>query len=170
MIITYTPGEMLQLWCARRGILPLFSADADDATGLRLSLEAEIEAWYGELLRSAPVELLPVENLTIGATMRRLAPDIVEIRWPDRGVRPVSLEFTNSPLLITAFHSPESDIARMQQYPITRAGAELPVAVVMTDRLRVYGALPLGALIEELRMVARPADGSFALDPSLLKF
>lgn len=169
MIKTYTPGEMLRLWCARRGILPLFSADAEDSTGLRLSIEAEIEAWYCSLLQSAPVELLPVENLTIGSTLRRLASDIIEIRWPERGVRPVSLQFTSSPEQIVAFHSPDSDIARLQRLPITRAGAERPVAVMAHGAVRIYGALPAGAEIEELLMVARPADGSYFLDPSLLR-
>lgn len=170
MIKTYTRAEMLKLWCARRGILPIFSADAEDATGLRLSIEAEIDAWYSGLLRSAPVELLPVENLTIGTTLRRLASDIIEIRWPERGVRPVSLQFTSSPEPIVIFYSPESDMARLQRFPITRAGSELPVAVLAHGGLRVYGALPAGAQIEELLMVARPEEGAYTLDPSLLKF
>ncbi len=169
MIKNFNNEEMLQLWCARRGILPLFSADAEDATGLRLSMEAEIEAWYCELMQSAPVELLPVENLTIGSTLKRLAPDITEIRWPERGVRPVSLLFTTSQEPIETFHSPESDIARLQRYPLTRAGAEMPVAIALPGRVRVYGALPAGAQIEELLMVARPDDGSYSLDQSLLK-
>lgn len=169
MIKNFTNEEMLRIWCARRGILPLFSADGEDSTGLRLSIETEIEAWYADLLRSAPVELLPVENLTIGTEMRRLASDIIEIRWPERGVRPVSLQFTGGREPIVAFHSPESDIARLQRLPITRAGSESPVAVLGPGAVRVYGAMPQSTQIEELLMVARPADGSFSLDPALLR-
>ena len=169
MIKNFTTGEMLNLWCARRGILPLFSTDVEDETGIRASIEMEIEAWYADMLRKAPVELLPVENLVIESSVKRIDDDILEIKWPERGVRPVSLQFTNSKSVIRTFHSPGSDIARLQRYPITRAGADCPVAVAGTRSLRVYGAIPKSADIEELMMVARPADGSFSLDPALLK-
>lgn len=177
---------MLHYWKRRMGL----ATDPDvEGTGIDNSLDAklrdDIRAWYADLLLTAPANLLPAEDLRDEASAKGAGDNCMEITFPERGVRFISLKLADWPARVDFTYSPESLRARMQHNPFTRATPDRPVVVSHRRRLMAYGlksglplpeegneakAPPFRPLpeIEILEMVAAPADGSYCLDEALL--
>ncbi len=185
MLRTFTEQEMLDYWKRRLG---LASSPGVETTGfdnrLELKLIDDIRAWYANLLLTAPLHLLPIEDMSDKVAARFVGDNCLEISFPERGIRFLSLKLADWPARVDFTYPPEGIHARMQLNHITRATAERPIIVECNRRLMAYGLLsgaapaetgieaapPLRPLpgIEILEMVAAPADGSYCLDEALL--
>lgn len=172
MLQTYTEAQMLRYWKRRLGLIAPDTPEAAEAltdlTEMDRRLLDDIEAWYAELLRTAPAGDVPVEDLASEAVVLMRGEGVATVRLPDRGARVVEvmLEGWNNPLRI--FAAPHSDLARLQRYVWTRGTPDDPAAILLPGRLEIYGVPPGEPQLRELLMVARPEAG-FALNPALLR-
>lgn len=193
MIKRFSETEMLAYWKRRLGLAatPGVTGTAD-ANQLDAKLLDDIRAWYADLLLTAPRQLLPCEDLKEEADGRYAGENCLEIILPERGVRFVSVKLEAWDAPVDFAWRPDSRRAALQRRRETWATPDAPVVVEGVHRIFVHG-LPSGMAsdaaavaaqedsdrvppfrplpgIDSLMMVAAPADGSFELDPSLLKY
>lgn len=65
-MITLTKAEMLEEWKKRKGFYSgVRSCDVEREDGVDLDgvLQREMDDWYNKMLREAPSEMLPIENI-----------------------------------------------------------------------------------------------------------
>lgn len=194
MIRTYTEAEMLRIWKNKLGLFEAASGGVvtrQDGSNLDTYLISEIRAWYADVLRNADIELLPVENLaeeTDSATY--VDASTAELTFPERGIRPVGIKLGEWKREVARFYSPDSDMARLQRTPLLRASSLSPVVIIDKRKFIIYGvdvpqyqadasvlssssalesrAINFTPVIDVLNMVARPAEGTYVFDDSLL--
>lgn len=199
MIKSYSKQEMLERWKRAYGLVasPGLSGLSDRSALDELLLD-EIDLWYDRLLLDADPGLLPRADVSAGAETMWLTSNSAEVRFPDRGVRPVRLRMKGWTHDVTLFEAPSSLRAQMQTLQWARATPRTPVAILFPGRLEAHGfdctAPEAGAdcaasgtdadcvapgtadlrdaecrpVIELLEMVVRPADGTYIIDTSLL--
>lgn len=197
MIRRYSKSMLTDLWKLRAGITTLdcgCSVSRQDGSDLNSLIEYDIEKWYANLLLTAPVELLPVEDIATEAAELYLGDNSALIKLPDDGVRLVAVRCLGWNYDLTSFVSPNSDIARIQRNPLLRASTNNPVAVLDGRNLLVYGVMPpdnvvvapqnsddaepqlsvdsdlnpLSKVLKSLKMIVKPPEGFYIFDDSLL--
>lgn len=178
MLKRFSPVEMLDYWKRRLGIATAGGACKvvrRNAEALDQKLADDISLWYDGVLRSADPALLPIDDLADLAEARYADDTRVTLRLPARGVRLLSVEMQGWTAPLRTFVSPNSDAAMLQRDPLLRTGRTHPVGVLSERTLDLYGVIPRheygaasGTPLTALRMVARPADGAYVLDESLL--
>lgn len=185
MLKVYNEQEMLDYWKMRLGLADLTGSlhvKRHNGAALEAKLLSDIRAWYADLLYTAPAEKLPITDMTAEATASYVDDTAIEVVLPPRAVRVVSVELDGWGAPLSDFVSSNSTTGRRQLNPLTRNGRWHPVGVLYPGRMRLYGVIPRheweGLLagqnpltptpLTRLRVIATPADTSFALDESLL--
>ncbi len=169
---SYTLNEMLTLWKRQLHLLPMVDGAvvtrADDSA-LNELLTPRIEQWYSTLLQTAPVHLLPVEDLRTLLTVTADEQGVVTCELPENVVRPVQWKLAGWQQSVTEFLSPDHPIARKQANEWIRGGCANPVGVRHNRTVWLY-SLPAGTtpILTEARTVVMPVDHTYRLDASLL--
>lgn len=179
MLKTFTETEMLDYWKRRLGLKASPAVVGHkDYTALDKKLLDEIEIWYNDLLQNAPIDKVPVADFASDVACRRLSENTAEITIPQDAVRFVALRMEDWKCDEIETHSVYSDIARLQRNRLTRATIADPVVLERPGLLEAHGLreyddeidLSLQTpTIKKLEMVCRPKQGTFTLDPTLLR-
>ena len=164
-MITLTKAEMLEEWKKRKGFYSgVRSCDVEREDGVDLDgvLQREMDDWYNKMLREAPSEMLPIENIAKECPATVDARRAVTVDLPARCVRVLALRLDCWAADVTQFAAPGSDDAEAQRSEWTQAGTERPVVVAGVRRLTAYSAAaPDKASIASLLAVCRPSDGTY---------
>lgn len=169
MIREYSEEQMMRIWRIRAGMLV---ADCgcvvgrSDGFDVEELLRTDLRRWYAGLLRHAPADLLPIENLSSEAELIIGDNYCARIELPERGVRVLGLSIEGMDREIVDFHRPGSYYDLVYKSETARKYATEPVAVVSGRTIDLLGYK--GGELKSLRMVAVPADGKFRFDDSLL--
>lgn len=125
-------------------------------------LQREMDDWYNKMLREAPSEMLPIENIAKECPATVDARRAVTVDLPARCVRALALRLDCWAADVTQFAAPGSDDAEAQRSEWTQAGTERPVVVAGVRRLTAYSAAATDkASIASLLAVCRPSDGTY---------
>lgn len=172
--MTLTHDQMLATWRLLKGYEPLRNDAAvtrTDGVDLDSLLSLEMEAWYCNALATAPLEMLEPVNIAFQVSYTINPDQSVTIPLPDNVVRIIGVKldcWAHEARLLY----PGTDDAEIewQTSPYARAGDCAPVVVVERNLLRLY-SVPEGVtspVITRLDVIARPDDGSYTFNPSLL--
>ena len=165
-------AEMLDLWKCLHHLQPSrrdCTVERDDGIDLDTLLLNHIDRWYAELLLTAPIHLLPVEDVATDVTLTGDDEGVVTAILPPQCVRPVEWQLQEWKNSVTHFAQPDEEEARRQRNVWTRGGCETPVIVDHGNRLLLY-SLPGGSqpALVMARCVVRPVDGRYRFHSSLL--
>lgn len=167
-----TIEEMVGLMKLRRGLVPLRTdcvADREDGADVDSVLREELLDWYACQLRTAPVELLPIEEMGTGAKVTAAGESTLIVELPERAVRVVDVMMSGWSSAVTPVtESTHAARVALQRNRLSRAGRCQPVVVADPGRLTIYGASD-ESRIESLRCVAVPADDMIVIDRSLFE-
>ena len=160
-----TPSQMVAL---AKEILLLQPAMSDctitrtDGIDLDALLTTHLDHWYAQLLLTAPVEWLPVEDVAAQVDLVIGDDDVVVATPPTHCVRPVEWRLEGWRRSVTTFMKPDDPAAQRHLNPWTRAGVHTPAAIDMGDRLLLFCA-PHGeeTTLVTARCVVRPVDGNY---------
>ena len=143
--------------------------ERDDGIDLDAWLTLRLQQWYAQLLLTAPVEWLPVEDVKNDVQLTMDASGVVTATIPSRCVRPVEWRLDRWHCSVTTFLRPDDPQARLQLNPWTRGGACRPKAIDHGDRLLLYsGKSDSVPQLTVARCVVRPADGHFCFHATAL--
>jgi len=170
-LLRLSRAQMLELWRLTHLIEPVRADGArvsrDDGADIDRLLLNAADARYDELLRTLPVESLPLTDIAAEVTLERLKCGACRVSLPAgcRRVVEVMAEGWSRPALIT---SPDTALAADQSCEFTRGGTEMPVAV--TDGVTLMLYTPPGESPRLLRLVAvmSTAPGLYELTPAML--
>ena len=158
-------AQMLEEWKMRRGFYSgVRSCDAEREDGMDLDgvLQREYRNWYARLLREAPVEMLPVEDVAGECTASVDSRCVVTISLPGRCIRPLSVRLEGWQQAVSRFAEPDSAEADAQRSEWTQAGTERPVVVAGPHSLTAYSAPSADSVtVDCLLAVCEPVDGTF---------
>ncbi len=131
MKLTLTRAQLLEQWRLRAFPEPMNTdgaVSAIDGIDMDAWLEAAATDWYANLLRSAPVELLNPRDYAAELVPYRQGGTLC-MRLPESTVRVVALRLSGWQTDALVCRDATDATAVRQQSPLTRAGAEAPVAV-----------------------------------------
>lgn len=169
--------EMIDLWLKRKGLAPLrldCHIGRSDAVDLEAYALMEIEAWYDEVLRTAPVELLEPVDVADKAIISAGLNGSALVKMPAQVVRPVAVKLLswNAPAEIV---TPDHPKAQLQTAGYGAAGGVLhPVAVIRPDSILELFSLAYNDLdtLQYLLCIVREYDDEglpiYRFAPSLL--
>lgn len=164
--ISYSRAEMLEEWKKRRGFysgVRTCEVEREDGVDLDGVLQREIDNWYGRLLREAPAEMLPVEDVAGECDVEVDSRRVVAITLPARCVRALDVRLEGWKSVVARFASSSSPEAEAQRSEWTQAGTERPVVVEGVRQLTAYSAPATGDVkVARLRGVCRPANDSYS--------
>lgn len=162
--VALTEAQMLEEWKKRRGFyagVRSCDVERDDGVDLDGVLQREYSNWYAQLLREAPAEMLPIEDITSECTIDIDARRVATVTLPYRAIRPLSLRLDGWQASIEQFCDSDSDEALAQRSEWTQAGSERPVVIAGPRWLKAYSAPADNTAIESLQAVCMPADGTY---------
>ncbi|MGM9842277.1 MAG: hypothetical protein ACI31D_08775 [Candidatus Limisoma sp.] len=165
----YTEEEMLNQWKIRNGYVPLrrdCAVERGDGVDLDALLLRQIESAYARLLREAPVDCLPVEDVADECTTTVNDDLSVVIGLPERAVRFVEVRLEGWSRAVTQMTPADSPLAQLQTNRFLHGGPACPVCVEGVRSVTAYTAASADARLARVLAVARPADGGYALDES----
>lgn len=166
-LLVMTEAELLAIWRRLLHLDPVrreCTVERDDGIDVDDLMRIHLRRWYAQLLRTAPLEWLPVEDLSAEVAVSVDAEGVVTAVLPERCVRPVEWQLAGWAHGVTAFEPPESAVARRQLNAWTRGGTQQPVAVAHDDRLMLYSLPPgVSPVLLMARCVAAPDGGGYAL-------
>jgi len=116
--------------------------ERSDGIDLDAYLKDRIDGWYANLLLTAPVEWLPVEDIKDDVSLSLLSGRIVVAKLPAQAVRPVEWRLDGWAVAVTQFDAPDSPADLRQRSTWTRARVNRPVIIDHGDRLLLYCAPP----------------------------
>lgn len=138
----YTLNELIAEWKMRKGLVPLrvdAAVTRHDAFEIDEYAARVIRQWYEELLDTADVSLLDVDDITSLVDIEDYAGGVAVMRLPDgcRRLVEVTMEQWRCPATIVT--DPDSAAGVRQRTPFGRGGACCPVAVTEgAGRVRLY--------------------------------
>ncbi|MBR1543812.1 MAG: hypothetical protein IJ626_02835 [Muribaculaceae bacterium] len=165
--------EMLELW-KREHHLEETRGDClmerEDGIDLDEWLTLQMREWYGRLLETAPVEWLPVEDVTNSVRMSVDGEGVVTASVPAHCVRPVEWQLEGWKNSVTHFAESGSMEAEVQRSVWTRGAKEHPAVVDCGNTLILY-SLGTGerAVLKKARCVVRPEDGTYKFHYAALR-
>ena len=143
--------------------------ERDDGIDLDAWLTLLLQQWYAELLTTAPVEWLPVEDVSADVTVTTDGHGVVTATVPPQCVRPVEWRLEGWHTSVTSFMSPQDPLVKLQLNPWTRGNACRPAAIDHGDHLVLYSVPPESVPVVTLaRCVVRPADGHYRFHQAAL--
>lgn len=158
-------GEMLALWKRVHRLEDLRREcviERVDGINLDAYLTERMRQWYSQLLLTAPVEWLPVEDLREEVTLSvESAGGYVVAKLPSRCVRVLEVRLSGWRTGVCRMSPPESEAALRQRTPWLRAGVADPVVVDHGDHLLLYGIGEGEPSLASARCVAVPAGGRY---------
>ena len=164
-MITLTKAEMLDEWKKRKGFYSgVRSCDVEREDGVDLDgvLQREMDDWYNRMLREAPVEMLPIEDVASECHATVDTRRAVTVELPARCVRVLALRLDCWAADVMHFSTPGSEEAEAQRSEWTQAGTERPVVVAGARRLVAYSASTSDkATIASLKAVCHSSDGTY---------
>lgn len=172
-VITLTDSEMLTLWKLRSLLEPLGTgAETVCADGIDIDtlLRRRIDDWYYTCLATAPVDSLPLTELSATLTARRTTDGAGAVSLPEGLLRVASVELEGWERPATVTDDPQSALALAQSNPYSRGRCSVPVAVAFTrsSTLLLYTP-PEGEIrIRSLKAVMRPPEGTYTLTDRML--
>lgn len=173
-MLNYTVEEMIKEWKLRRGFFEgsrSCTAERDDTIDVDSLMKREIDAWYGRLLREAPTDMVPVEDLASTCFVKADSDGVAVVTLPERCVRPLSLRLPGWSRSVSRFVAADSEEALRQRNEWTRAGTECPVVVEGDRRLTAYCIGETSVyMVSELLSVAYPGDGSYVFSQAAWDF
>lgn len=165
MFINLSENEMLTLWKRQMHIDVLrreCSIERDDGINLDDMLLTHLRQWYANLLLTAPLHWVPVEDLRAYVQLSATADGVVTAFLPERCVRPVEWQLTGWQRSVTTFYDPDTTAARAQQSHWLRGCLSNPVAVKYDNRLMLYGIMAgTSPTLLQARCVALPDEGRY---------
>ena len=143
--------------------------ERDDGIDLDAWLTLLLQKWYAELLTTAPVEWLPVEDVSADVTVTVSEQGVVTATVPSRCVRPVEWRLAGWRMSVTSFLSPQDPQTRLQLNPWTRGNTCHPAAIDHGNQLVLYSVPPETVpVVTMARCVVRPADGHYRFHQAAL--
>ncbi len=162
--VVLTEAQMLEEWKKRRGFyagVRSCDVERDDGVDLDGVLQREYGNWYARLLREAPAEMLPIEDIAGECDLDIDDRLVATIALPYRCYRLLSLRLDGWQTSVERFADPNSDEATAQRSEWTQAGAERPVVVAGARWLKAYSAPTKDTKISQLLAVCAPTDGTY---------
>lgn len=164
---SFTEDELLQEWRRRLGMLTQDCGclvNRHDGADLDLLLRSRLRSWYASLLLHAPAGLLPQRDVAAEVRQGVNEDGWQRIEIPAPCGRVASLRLEGWLRSVTRIQPPGGAADEVSRFPGLEPTAELPLAL---GHGRLIWARPAGKLAE-LTMILPPADGTYALDESLL--
>ena len=164
--------EMLELYKTMTHLAPVrreCTIERDDGIDLDAWLTLRLQQWYAQLLLTAPVEWLPVEDVKSDVLLQADACGVVTAQLPPQCVRPVEWRLAGWCNSVTHFLGPQDPLVRLQLNPWTRGNACHPAAIDHGDHLVLYSAPSGEPTLELARCVVRPTDGHYRLHATALQ-
>lgn len=172
MIKTYSRTEMLALWKRRHFLEPL-RADCEavrsDGVDLDRLIEPQMRAWYLDLLRNGPLEMVRQEDISRGATAELTSRGTVMVKLPSDVVRVTAVRLpgwhrATAPLTAD---TPEANAPRNR---FSFGGVASPKAIIHPDRtLELFSPASNDNIVPELLMVITdPGEHSYIFDETAL--
>lgn len=173
-IQTYSLEEMLEEWKTRKMLLPGrrdCTVERDDGIDLEAILVREIEAAYDRLLREAPTEWLPVNDIAENCPIE-IADDLTAVmHLPANCYRVVEVKLPSWKHAVSRMENPDSETALRQQNEWLRGGINAPVCVAGNRRLYLFSAGNHEEIrAERVLAVEPPEKGWFAFADSAWDF
>lgn len=166
----FTREEFLDYWRMMRGFAPLRNdavVTRTDGIDFDPMLEAEMDAWYRQLVRDGDPASLVAEELAGDIVLPAPADGCVTVSLPPGALRVLYVRLSGWRCPAAVVTDPDSAVALRQLHPYTRAGADRPVAVLYPDgRLALYPASGSDTL--ESLECAMLCDDEFVFDSSAL--
>ncbi len=161
----YTLEYLVAEWKMRRGLIPLridATIKRQDAFDIDEYARRVIDGWYNQLLATAPIDMLEVEDITGLVSIEQPKRGVAVMTLPDDCVRLAEIMMTawERPAIITG---PGSRVAKRQCSPLGCGGACNPVAVTEGQgRVRLYSFRNgTEAVPERVLGVLRPPEGFY---------
>lgn len=166
----FTKIEFLDVWRALRGYAPLRN-DAtvvrDDGVDLDMALTAEMDDWYGRLLREGEERYLAPEDLSAETVMAAPVDGGLVLQLPQGTVRVLHVKLSGWQSEARVVTATRSALALRQLHPFTRASSAQPVAVMHPGgALALYPAGGTDAVERLEGVVAR--EGEYDMDTPAL--
>lgn len=161
---------MIARWRLHRYHEPLrndCSVTRTDGIDLDAIIVAEMEAWYFNLLDTAPPDLLVTADIATEVAMSRDREGVARIPLPTGVRRVIDVGVSSWPCPAQIVTDPHSVTARRQRHKFTRAGTSSPVALHSGGVLTLYSVPPQGRLTT-LTVVRDPEPGTYPLDTRAL--
>ena len=172
IMVSLSEQEMVDLWKLKMGyVTPRRDCylERDDDVVVGELLRQRLREWYATQLLTAPVHLLPVEDVSANCMVAVEADGAVAVTLPGRVVRPVAVQISGWERAATEFHAEGSAAHLRQSVEWLRGTSQHPVAIDCGSVLRLYpGAEGLKPMVLKAQCVVRPADGSYQLAETLL--
>ena len=165
----YTEEEMLNEWKIRNHYMPMRRdcvVERSDGVDLDALLLRQIETAYARLLREAPVDCLPVEDVADECATTVNDDLSVVIMLPERAARFVEVRLKGWSRAVTRMTPADSALASLQENRFLHGGPACPVCVEGVRSVTAYTAPTADVRLDSVLAVARPADGGYALDES----
>lgn len=165
-----TKNEMLALW---KQVLHLetprrdCTVEWDDGIDLDALLLTHIKQWYAQLLNTAAIHLLPIDNVASDVSLTT-RDGIVVATVPEQCVRPVEWKLAEWRRSVTTFLDPCSHEAMLQLNEWTRGGACNPAIIDYGFQMLMMSSTSSTPQLELARCVVCPADGSYQFHSDLL--
>lgn len=132
MKLTLDQTEMLALWKRRHFIEPLradCTIERTDGIDIDARCREEMRAWYLDLLRHGPVEVLAPAEIA-GECRAVVSPEgVTELILPAGVERVLSVQLSGWCRAATVITDPCHPPVRLQENPFSRGGVEAPVAI-----------------------------------------
>lgn len=169
----YTLNELVVEWKTRNGLTPLrvdAAVTRHDAFEIDEYAARVIRQWYEELLDTADVALLDVDDITDRVTIDEYAGGVAVMRLPEGCRRLVEVTMSQWRGPATMVTDPGSEAALRQRSVYTRGGACRPVAVLKgARRVRLYSFRGTGTpTAVRVLAVMTPPDGVIRCSPRAL--
>lgn len=177
MLLRLTQPEMLKQWRLLTLLEPLAPAESEadiertDALDTDSICIAKMRAWYLRQLDTAPTELLEVTDISGAVTLHcRAEEDACTISLPPsvRRVLGVRLSGWRYPVTPVSVSDIAAERLSASTNPYLRGGDCAPLAVIADRTIHILSTLRPEARIEELTVIAEPADEMYVMDEMLL--
>ncbi len=171
MILTLTRSEMLACWRLHSGYdIPHAGVTVTRTDGIDLDsiLASRMDAWYTDLLLTAPLHhLSPVEKAS-DSLLSSVSGGGMRIHLGSSALRIASVRLSGWRAAARVLTDPSSPEALRQLHPFTRAGADSPVAVFDPSSriLRLYPCTSSDTLVT-LKVIEQKPD-VYTFDSSAL--
>ncbi|MDE6496398.1 MAG: hypothetical protein K2L30_09215 [Duncaniella sp.] len=170
MKTTLSQPEMIARWRLHRYHEPLrndCSVTRTDGIDLDSIIVTEMEAWYFNLLDTAPPDLLVTADISSEVAMSRDSDGVARIPLPTGVRRVIEVGVSSWPCPAQIVTDPHSATARRQRHKFTRAGSSSPVAIHSGGVLTLY-SVPQRGRLTTLTVVRDPEPGTYPLDTRAL--
>ena len=145
------------------------TVERDDGIDLDAWLTLKLRQWYAQLLLTAQVEWLPVDDVKADVSLTTDDRGVVTATVPPQCVRPVEWRLQGWHSSVTTFLAPDDPLVRLQLNPWIRGKACRPVAVAHGDHLVLFsGEKDTVPELAMARCVVRPADGHYRFHAAAL--